>query len=75
MFQFSTSVSENYVREDGLKSSSKSFELDHILTDLLKYCLNVECNHVAEIINSQLDSGQVPDDFKRAAIKSLLKKQ
>lgn len=65
------SASERNVREKISKSSPK---LDPTLTDLLKHCLNDVWKHITKVINSSLDSGLMPDDFKSAVIKPLLKK-
>ena len=55
-------------------SPSKSCELDSIPTKLFKKCLNELLPIITEIINYSLRTGIVPDKFKTAIVKPLIKK-
>ena len=57
-----------------LKTDSKSCNLDHIPTPLTKQYLDVLVPVNTKIINTSLTTGIVPDCFKSAIVKPLLKK-
>ena len=57
------------------ESSTKSCELDPIPTPLLKSCLPELAPVLQKIINLSLENGAVPEQFKHAVIRPLLKKQ
>ena len=71
--QFEPTTQEE-VRAIIMKSANKSCELDQIPTWLLKECLPELLPLLTEIINASLESGVVPDIFKHAYVKPLLKK-
>ena len=57
-----------------LSTPNKNCELDPILTRLLKQILPSIVALIADIINTSLGLGIVPESFKRALVKPLLKK-
>ena len=57
------------------KSASKSCELDPIPTWLLKHCLEPLLPLITRIINTSIEEAVVPDKFKIAHIRPLLKKK
>ena len=67
------------VSEDDVKSVLKNFplktcELDPVPSTLLKDILDLAQPSITAIINSSLQSGIVPDSFKEAVVRPLLKK-
>ena len=52
----------------------KSCDLDPIPTSVLSHCLDEIIPIVTSIMNNSLSSGIVPDCFKHALVKPLLKK-
>ena len=56
------------------KSPSKSCSLDSIPTDLLKQCSDTLLPVIKDIINISIGQGTVPDLFKVAYVRPLLKK-
>ena len=58
-----------------MKSKSTSSDLDPFPTSLLKDCLDVLIEPITSIINKSLQEGVFPEQFKKAYIKPLLKKQ
>ena len=67
-------TTEEEVRAIIMKSPDKSCELDPVPTWLLKLCIDGLLPLITSIINSSLETGCVPKDFKVARIKPLLKK-
>ena len=57
-----------------MKSPDKSCELDPLPTWLLKECIDELLPLVTSIINASLETCYVPQDFKGALIRPLLKK-
>ena len=57
-----------------LKTASKSCKLDPIPTSLTKQYLDALVPVITEIINTSLTTGIVPDCFKSAIVKPVLKK-
>ena len=57
------------------KSGNKSCELDPIPTWLLKKCLDPLLPLITKIINRSINSAHVPENFKTALLKPLLKKK
>ena len=53
---------------------SKSCDLDPIPTHILKFVTHTIAPIVQKIINTSLDQGTVPSDYKTALVKPLLKK-
>ena len=56
------------------KSSPKTCNLDPIPTVLFKQTIDILLPHITKIINNSLVSGIVPNCFKQALVKPLLKK-
>jgi len=75
-FNFSSleSTTELEVKEIVLSSASKSCELDPIPTHCLKDCIDELLPSITRIINLSLSNAIVPDAFKEAIIRPLLKK-
>ena len=67
-------VSEQDIRSLITSSSPKSCGLDPIPTSLLVKHFDSLCTVITKIINNSLASGTVPESFKHAIIKPLLKK-
>ena len=67
-------VTEASMLELILKTASKSCNLDPIPTSLTKQYLDALVPVITKIINTSLTTGIVPDCFKSAIVKSLLKK-
>ena len=67
-------ATEEEIHEILSKSPSKSCELDSIPTVLLKKYFYAIVPTLIRIINSSLDTGIVPDSFKVAHVRLLLKK-
>ena len=68
-------VTEEEVRSIIISSPPKSCCLDHIPTPLLIKHLDSTIGTITSIINESLSSGSVPDFFKQAVVRPLLKKQ
>ena len=68
------SVTEASMLEAILKTASKSCNLDPIPTSLTKQYLDALVPFITKIINTSLTAGIVPDCFKSAIVKPLLKK-
>ena len=68
-------VTEVEVRSIIIASPSKSCCLDPIPTPLLMKHLDSTVGTITSIINESLSSGSVPDSFKHAVVRPLLKKQ
>ena len=73
MLEFSE-VTENDVRECILSAASKTCALDSIRTNVLKSCIDELIPSITFIMNESLRNGVVPDIFKVALVKPLLKK-
>ena len=75
-FQFDSfdNISESDVQNVIMSSSSKFCDLDPFPTHLLKQCLDVILPVLTEILNDSLKSGIVPNIFKIAHVKPLLKR-
>ena len=54
-------------------SSSKSCDLDPILTSVLKNCLDILVTPITDIINISMDTSTFPKKFKEAHVRPLLK--
>lgn len=67
-------VTKEYIKKLIMKSSNASSELDPIPTSLLKSSLEILINPITQIVNKSLSSGRVPEIFKLAHVKPLLKK-
>ena len=68
-------VTEEEVRSIIISSPPKSCCLDPIPTPLLMKHLDSTVGTITSIINESLSSGSVPDSFKHAVVRPLLKKQ
>ena len=55
-------------------SSAKTCDLDPTPTQMLKQCIDIILPHITVIINNSLTTGIVPDCFRHAIIKPILKK-
>ena len=73
LFQFQE-VTESDVSLCIMSAASKCCELDPISTQTLKTCLDVLLSPITAIMNDSLRLGVVPDVFKIAHVKPLLKK-
>ncbi len=67
-------ATEEEIHEILSQSPSKSCELDPIPTSLLKKCSHAIVPPLTRIINTSLDTGIVPNSFKVAHVRPLLKK-
>jgi hypothetical protein len=67
-------VSQDYVKKLCLQCSPKSCELDAIPTHLLFQCIDDVLPHITHVINTSLCSGHVPEIFKSAVVRPLIKK-
>ena len=67
-------VTEHFVKTVVQEMPQNSFDLDPIPTSLLYDCLDEIIPIVTSIMNKSLSSGIVPQCFKHALVKSLLKK-
>ena len=70
-----TPASENEIRKFIIKASDSSCELDPIPTCILKKNLDIFVPVVTKLVNSSLETGIFPDNFKKANIIPLLKKE
>ena len=57
-----------------MKSASKSCELDPIPTFLLKQSMDVVLPVLTDIVNASLTESTVPQSFRQAIVRPLLKK-
>src|SRR5277367_1232294 len=57
-----------------LSLSNATYELDSILTSLLKSCIDILAEPITTLINLSLSEGAFPTIFKTAVVKPLLKK-
>ena len=62
------------IKELIMKSTSKSCELDPVVTSLIKQNIDVFAKYITIIVNRSLSSGCFPDNQKIAHVKPLLKK-
>ena len=69
-----TLATETKIKKLIMKSNSTSSDLDPFPTSFLKDCLDVLIEPITSIINKSLQQGVLPDPFKRAYNKPLLKK-
>jgi len=67
-------VSEADIRNCVNSMASKTCDLDPTSTDLFKACLDEIIPYVTYVLNQSLASGDVPEVFKTAIVKPLLKK-
>ena len=67
-------MSESYVKDLIVKMSKKSCDLDPIPAFLFMDCLDALIPTITQIINISLTTGVVPQSFKHALVKPLLKK-
>ena len=67
-------VSSEYVKKMCLKCAPKSCELDMIPTELLFQCIDEVVPSLTYVINSSITTGCVPDIFKSAIVRPLIKK-
>ena len=68
------SITEEETRRLIMKMPSKSCELDPVTTTLLKQCVNEMSPLVTKLINSSTANVVVPDVFKHAIVRPLMKK-
>jgi hypothetical protein len=68
-------TTDDEVRNIIMSSSSTTCASDPIPTSLLKDCIELLLPTITQIINSSLTEAEVPDSFKLAIIKPLLKKE
>ena len=69
-----TLATEAEIKKLIMKSKSTSSDLDPFPTSLLKDCLDVLIEPITSVINKSLREGVFPDQFKKAYIRPLLKK-
>ena len=67
-------ASENEIKKLILSSSSKSCDLDHIPSSVLKNCLDILITPITDIINISMETSTFPQNFKEAHVRPLLKK-
>ena len=67
-------ISEQDVKIIIESCASKSCDLDPVPTDILKQCLSELLPCITKVLNDSLQTGLVPDPFKHAIVKPLLKK-
>lgn len=67
-------LSANYVQSIILSSAKKSCLLDPIPTTLLVEHLNEILSSITRMINLSLSTGHIPDSWKLAVVRPLLKK-
>ena len=67
-------VSEDFIKSLILKAPCKNCDLDPLPTSLLIDCIDVLLPNITKIINTSLKEGFVPDSFKVALVKPLIKK-
>ena len=67
-------VSKELVRKLIMKSSDATSALDPLPTALVKSCISVLLDPITNIINMSISTATVPECFKKAHIKPLLKK-
>ena len=67
-------VSSEHIKQIIFKIPKKSCDLDPIPSSLFLDCLDKLIPVVTDIINTSLTSGVVPQCFKHALVKPLLKK-
>ena len=67
-------ASEDESKKLILNSSSKSCDLDPILTSVLKNCLDIIITPITDIINISMETSTFPQNFKEAHVRPLLKK-
>ena len=70
---FST-VSLEHIKNIISKSPKKTCKLDPLPISLLTFCLDSLLPHITRIINTSLQSGNVPLDLKEAHVSPILKK-
>ena len=68
------SITEEETRRLIMKSPPKSCELDPVTTTILKQCVNEISPMVTKLINTSTANAVVPDIFKHAIVRPLLKK-
>ena len=73
-FDVFENTSEDEIKKLIVSSKSTTCSLDSIPTEILKKCLNQTLPTLTKLYNLSLRSGVVPNAFKRAIIKPLLKK-
>ena len=66
-------VTESFLSRVMMSMKSKSCSMDPIPTQLLKSCSNDVLPFILKVINSSLISGTVPNCFKQAIVRPLLK--
>ncbi|GFR78507.1 RNA-directed DNA polymerase from mobile element jockey [Elysia marginata] len=71
-----TAITETLVEKTIRTFASKSCDLDPIPTDLLKKYVKNPCvlSYITSIFNQSLQSGAVPEEFKKALVNPMLKK-
>ena len=70
-----TPASEEEIKQIIRTSPAKSCELDPIPTTILKECLDEIAPMVTHLVNASLRGAMVPDAFKEAIVRPLLKRQ
>ena len=66
--------SEDGIKNRILSSSSKSCDLDPILTSVLQNCLDILITVITDIINISMETSTFPQNFKEAHVRPLIKK-
>ena len=74
LFKAFSSLSQDEIRRLILNAPNVSCQLDPIPTYLLKNCCNVLCPIITKLVNMSLEEGRVPENWKLALLKPLLKK-
>ena len=67
-------ASEDEIKKLILSSSLKSFDLDPIPTSVLENCLDILMTPITDIINISMETSKLPQNFKEAHVRPLLKK-
>ena len=67
-------VSQEFIKSLILKAPCKYCDLDPLPTSLLVECISELLPNITKIINTSLKEGCVPDSFKVALVKPLIKK-
>ena len=67
-------ASKDEIKKLILGSSSKSCDLDHIPTSMLKNCLYILITPITDIINISMKTSTFPQNFKEAHVRPLLNK-
>ena len=74
LFKAFSSLSQDEIRRLILNAPNVSCQLDSIPTYLLKNCCDVLCPIITKMVNMSFEEGRVPENWKLALLKPLLKK-